>query len=59
MYEENGGKGDKAYADMSKSRNEYHIAAIKSDRGEFVPRGFTSNRKCKAKTATYKMENSL
>ena len=59
MNEENGGKGGKAYADMSKSRNEYHIAAIKSDRGEFVPRGFTSSRKCKAKTATFKMENSI
>ena len=49
MYEENGGKGDKAYADMSKSRNEYHIAAIKSDRGEFVPRGFTSIGSAKQK----------
>ena len=49
MYEENGGKGDKAYADMSKSRNEYHIAAIKSGRGEFVPKSFTSIGSAKQK----------
>ena len=42
MNEENGGKGGKAYAGMSKSRNEDHIAAIESDRGGFVPLGFSS-----------------
>jgi hypothetical protein len=49
MNEENGGKGGKAYADVSKSRNEYHIAAIESDRGGFVPRGFTSTGSTKQK----------
>tara|TARA_B100000900_G_C20573668_1_gene714405 strand:- start:123 stop:1502 length:1380 start_codon:yes stop_codon:yes gene_type:complete len=49
MNEENGGKGGKAYADLSKSRNEYHIAAIESDRGGFVPRGFTSTGSTKQK----------
>ena len=42
MNEENGGNCGKAYTDMSKSRNEYHIVAIESDRGGFIPRGFTS-----------------
>ena len=37
MNEENGAKDGKAYADMSKNRNEYHITAIESDRGGFFP----------------------
>lgn len=40
MNEENGGKGGKAYADEALKNNEKHIAAIESDAGGFVPRGF-------------------
>ncbi|NQW28317.1 MAG: M20/M25/M40 family metallo-hydrolase [Flammeovirgaceae bacterium] len=43
MNEENGGRGGKGYAKYSTSHNENHIAAIESDRGGFVPRGFTSS----------------
>ena len=49
MNEENGSKGGKAYADLSESRKEHHIAAIESDRGGFVPRGFTSTGSAKQK----------
>ena len=49
MNEENGGKGGKAYATLSEIRNENHIAAIESDRGGFVPRGFTSTGSDKQK----------
>ncbi len=38
--EENGLKGGLAYADLAKKNNEKHIAAIESDEGGFVPRGF-------------------
>jgi carboxypeptidase Q len=41
MNEENGGRGGKKYADEAKSKNEKHIAAIESDAGGFVPRGFS------------------
>lgn len=41
MNEENGGRGAKKYAEVSKTKNEVHIAAIESDRGGFAPRGFT------------------
>ncbi|WP_247231681.1 M28 family peptidase [Telluribacter sp. SYSU D00476] len=40
MNEENGLKGGITYADSARSKNEKHIAAIESDRGGFVPRGF-------------------
>ncbi|GAB3172600.1 M20/M25/M40 family metallo-hydrolase [Telluribacter humicola] len=40
MNEENGLKGGITYADSAKSKNEKHVAAIESDRGGFVPRGF-------------------
>jgi carboxypeptidase Q len=40
MNEENGLKGGLAYADSARSRNEKHLAAIESDRGGFLPRGF-------------------
>lgn len=40
MNEENGNRGGIAYAANVKSKNEKHIAAIESDRGGFVPRGF-------------------
>ncbi len=46
MNEENGAKGAKKYAEVSKEKitaesdQEKHIAAIESDRGGFSPRGF-------------------
>ncbi len=42
MNEENGGAGGRGYADYADEAGEKHIAAIESDRGGFVPRGFTS-----------------
>lgn len=40
MNEENGNRGGLAYAANVKKINEKHIAALESDRGGFVPRGF-------------------
>ena len=41
MNEENGLAGGRAYWEASFAANEYHMAAIESDRGGFTPRGFT------------------
>ena len=41
MNEENGLRGGNKYADLALEHKEKHIAAIESDRGGFVPRGFT------------------
>lgn len=41
MNEENGLRGGRAYAAAAKQKNEFHLAAIESDRGGFTPRGFT------------------
>jgi len=41
MNEENGLAGAKAYAKASDAAGEYHLAAIESDAGGFVPRGFS------------------
>lgn len=41
MNEENGGRGGDKYAELAKTNNETHIAAIESDRGGFAPRGFS------------------
>ena len=41
MNEENGLGGGKAYAEISNSKNEFHLAALESDSGGFTPRGFT------------------
>ncbi len=41
MNEENGSRGAKAYAEWAKKSGEEHIAAIESDAGGFIPRGFT------------------
>ena len=41
MNEENGLRGGTKYAELAKQNNEKHIAAMESDRGGFVPRGFT------------------
>jgi carboxypeptidase Q len=40
MNEENGQQGSTAYANASNQNNEFHLAAIESDRGGFTPRGF-------------------
>ncbi len=41
MNEENGQEGAKKYRDESMANNEFHLAAIESDRGGFTPRGFS------------------
>lgn len=41
MNEESGLAGARAYWAASNGANEYHMAAIESDRGGFTPRGFT------------------
>lgn len=41
INEENGQAGALAYRDASFANDEYHLAAIESDRGGFTPRGFT------------------
>ncbi len=41
MNEENGMAGARTYWAVSDSLEEYHMAAIESDRGGFTPRGFT------------------
>ena len=40
INEENGNRGGITYADEAKKKGEYHFAAIESDAGGFVPRGF-------------------
>ncbi len=41
MNEENGLGGGRAYADEAEVKGEYHLAAIESDSGGFVPRAFS------------------
>lgn len=41
MNEENGLRGGKKYAEISKSKNENHVFALESDSGGFSPRGFS------------------
>lgn len=41
MNEENGNNGGKSYANWAKTSGEKHIVALESDRGGFVPRGFS------------------
>jgi hypothetical protein len=41
MNEENGLAGGKEYARVSNEKEEFHLAAIESDRGGFTPRGFS------------------
>jgi len=49
MNEENGLRGGIKYAEEVERKKEKHIAAIESDRGGFVPRGFTVPTEEKAK----------
>lgn len=41
MNEENGQAGAISYKEISDANNEFHLAAIESDRGGFTPRGFS------------------
>jgi hypothetical protein len=41
MNEENGLRGGRKYAEVSKSKGENHIFALESDSGGFTPRGFS------------------
>ncbi len=41
MNEENGLRGGKKYAEISNQQREMHVAAIESDRGGFLPLGFS------------------
>jgi len=41
MNEENGLRGGRKYAEVSKNNNEKHIFALESDAGGFTPRGFS------------------
>lgn len=56
MNEENGLRGGLEYARATAERKEVHIAAIESDRGGFVPRGFTvpTTAAAKAKVQSWK-----
>ncbi len=49
MNEENGLRGGMKYAAEAERKKEKHLAAIESDRGGFVPRGFTVPTDVKAK----------
>ncbi len=49
MNEENGLRGGIKYAEQAEKNKEKHLAAIESDRGGFVPRGFTVPNEEKAK----------
>ncbi len=56
MNEENGLRGGIKYAELAEKNKEKHIAAIESDRGGFVPRGFTisANETAKFKIQSWK-----
>lgn len=56
MNEENGLRGGTEYAAQGLKKKENHIAAVESDRGGFVPRGFTmtGNDVAKAKIRSWK-----
>lgn len=56
MNEENGLRGGQKYAEIAKTKNENHIAAIESDEGGFTPRGFTmtANDQIKTKIRSWK-----
>lgn len=56
MNEENGLRGGLKYAEEAEKKKEKHLAAIESDRGGFVPRGFTvpTEEKAKAKVRSWK-----
>jgi carboxypeptidase Q len=41
MNEENGLRGGRMYAEKASTNNEKHVMAMESDRGGFIPKGFT------------------
>jgi len=45
INEENGNNGGKTYARIAKEKGEKHVAALESDMGGFVPRGFSMEAK--------------
>ena len=53
MNEENGLRGGLKYAELAKTYNENHIAAIESDAGGFTPRGFSLGGKTKPMVKTF------
>ena len=53
MNEENGLRGGLKYAELAKTNNENHIAAIESDAGGFTPRGFSMGGKTKPMVKTF------
>lgn len=53
MNEENGLAGGKAYWAASDAANEFHLAAIESDRGGFTPRGFSAQGRDDVFTSHY------
>jgi hypothetical protein len=55
MNEENGLRGGLKYAELARSNNEKHLAAIESDEGGFTPRGF--NVDAPAKVLSYMSGN--
>lgn len=56
MNEENGLRGGIKYAEQEEKLKEKHVAAIESDRGGFVPRGFTvpTDEKAKERVRSWK-----
>lgn len=56
MNEENGLRGGTEYARVAGAKKEKHVAAMESDRGGFVPRGFssTADEKVKKKIKSWK-----
>lgn len=57
MNEENGLAGGKAYWAASDAANEFHLAAIESDRGGFTPRGFSAQGRDDVFKGYYKQVN--
>lgn len=55
--EENGLVGGREYARISNEKNEFHLAAIESDRGGFTPRGFSCEGDASVFEKNYKTIN--
>lgn len=53
MNEENGLKGGLAYAALTQTKGEVHLAALESDRGGFTPRGFGIDTSILSKVKCY------
>lgn len=57
MNEENGLAGGRAYWAASNAAEEFHLAAIESDRGGFTPRGFSAQAEDEVFTDYYRRLN--